>query len=49
MDIMIKQGDADSEVIICFGIKFKLSVDLIQLLKFIMDLGFILRHCHTPF
>ena len=24
----IKQGDSDSEVIICFGTKFKLSVDL---------------------
>ena len=33
---MIKQG----EVVICFGTKFKLTVDLIQLLKVIMVLGF---------
>ena len=31
----IRQGDSGSEVIICFGTKFKLSVDLIQLLKVI--------------
>ena len=32
---IIKQGDCDSDVILCFGTKFKLSVhvDLIQLLK----------------
>ena len=30
---IIKQGDSDSEVIICFGTKFQLSVDLMQLLK----------------
>ena len=43
---IIKQGDSDSEVIICFGTKYKLSVDLIQLLKVKTVLGFTLRHCH---
>ena len=43
---IIKQGDSDSEVIICFGTKYKLSVDLIQLLNVKMVLGFTLRHCH---
>ena len=38
MDI-IKQGDSDNEVKVCFGIKFKLSVDPILLLKFIMSFG----------
>ena len=32
---IIKQGDSDSEVKLCSGTKFKLSVDLIQLLKVI--------------
>ena len=32
-----------SEVFICFGTKFKLSQDFIQLLKVIMILGFILH------
>ena len=41
---IIKQGDSNSEVIICFGTKFKLSVDLIQLLKVITVLGFTLCH-----
>ena len=36
---IIKQGDSDSEIIICFGIKFKLSVDLIQVYKFITGFG----------
>ena len=26
---IIEQGDSDSEVVICFGTKFKLSVDLL--------------------
>ena len=30
---IIKHGESGSEVIICFGTKFKLSVDIIQLLK----------------
>ena len=37
--VITKQGDSDSEVIICFGTKFKLSVDLIQLLKMHLGLG----------
>ena len=45
---MIRQGYFDSEVIICFG-TFKLSVDLIQLLKVITVLGFTLSHCHKLF
>ena len=36
---IIKQGDSNSEVIICFATKFKLSEDLIQLLKVITVLG----------
>ena len=46
---IIKQGDSDSEVIICFGAKFKLSVDLIQLglLKVIVVSGFTLRQWPT--
>ena len=32
-----------------FGTKFKLSVDLIQLLKVIALLGCTLRHCHKLF
>ena len=40
--LRVKQGDSDSEVI-CFVPKFKLSVDLIQLLKCIMLLGFTLQ------
>ena len=46
---MIKQGDSDSEVILCFGTYFKLSVELIQLCKLITVLGFTLRHCHELF
>ena len=46
---IIKQGDSNSEVIMCFGTKFKFSVDLIQLLKVIMVLGFTLRHWHKLF
>ena len=42
-----KQGGSNSEVIICFGTKFKLSVELIQLLKVVTVLGFTLRHCHN--
>ena len=44
---IIKQGDSGSEVIICFGTKFK--SDLIQLLKIITVFGFTLRHCHKLF
>ena len=40
---IIKQGDSDSVVIICFGTKFKLSVDLKQLLRVITGLGFTSR------
>ena len=36
---IIKQGDSDNEVIVCFDTKFMLSVDLILLLKFIMSFG----------
>ena len=36
----INQGDSDSVAIICFGTKFKLSVEHIQLLKLITVLGF---------
>ena len=46
MIYIIKQGDSDSEVIICFVTKFKLSVDLIQLMKAITVFGFTLHHCH---
>ena len=49
IEVIIKQGNSDSEVIICLGTKFKLSVDLIQLLKVITVLGFTLRHCHELF
>ena len=49
LEVIIKQGNSDSEVIICFGTKFKLSVDLIQLLKVITVLGFTSRHCHKLF
>ena len=44
-----KQGDTDSEVIICFGTKCTISVDPIQLLKVITVLGFTLRHFHNLF
>ena len=37
---IIKQGDSDSEVKICFGTKFKLSIDRIHLLKVITVKGF---------
>ena len=40
---MIKQGDSESEFIICFG-TFKLSVALKQLLKVITVLGLTFRH-----
>ena len=46
---IIKQGDFDREVINCFGTKFKLSVDLIQLLEVITVWGFTLRYCHKLF
>ena len=46
---IIKQGVSGSDIIICFDTKFKLSVDLIQLLKVITVLGFTLRHCHKLF
>ena len=42
---IIKQGDSDSEVIICFGTKFKLAVDL----KVKTAWGFTLHHCHKLF
>ena len=45
----IKQEDSDSEVIICFGTKFKFSIDPIQLLKVITVLAFTLRHSHKLF
>ena len=41
------QGESESEVILCFGTKFKLSIDLIQLLKVITVLQFTLRQCHV--
>ena len=44
----MKQGELDNEGI-CFGNKFKLSVDLIQLFKEITVWGFILHHCHKLF
>ena len=44
---IIKQGDSNSEVIIWFVTKSKLSVDLIQLLKVITVLGFTL-HTSLP-
>ena len=46
---LIYQGDSDSDVILYFGIKFKLSVhvDLIQLLKVLTVWGLTLRHCHN--
>ena len=47
--VKLKQGDSGSEAMICFGTKFQLSVDLIQLLKIITVLGFILRQCHKLF
>ena len=43
LSTIIKQGDSDSEVILCFGTKFKLLVDL-KLLKVITVVGFTLRH-----
>ena len=46
---IIKQGDSNSEAIICFGTKFKLSVDFIQSLCVITGLGFTLSHCHKLF
>ena len=46
---IIKQGNSDSEVIKYFGTRFKVSVDLIQLLKVIKVLLFTLRHCHNLF
>ena len=49
LEVIIKQGNSDCEVIICFGTKFKLPVDLIQLLKVITVLGFTSRHCHKLF
>ena len=49
LSIILKKGDFNNDVIICFGTNFKLSVDLIQLLKVIMVLGFTLRHCHKLF
>ena len=44
----MKQVELDNEVI-CFGNKFKLSVDLIQLFKEITVWGFTLHHCHKLF
>ena len=49
LEVIIKQGNSDSEIIICFCTKFKLSVDLIQLLKVITVLGFTSRHFHKLF
>ena len=49
INTIMKQGDSDSEAIICFGTKFKLSVDLIKLLKSITVLGFTLHYCHKLF
>ena len=46
---MIKQGDSDSEVTICFGTKFKILVDLMQLFKVITVWRLSLRHCHKVF
>ena len=46
LSCIIKQGDSDSEVILCFGTKFKVLTDLIQLLKVKTALVFTLRPCH---